>query len=227
MYMDAKKIVNITLIAILLIATYLSLNLVSDGKFGLDPGDGESYSDDSPDNPEETDKEKNDQAKDKKKDNKDRRELAAGGEGGDEEQEESASEEDPEPEDNETEIILTGELGIDIIDYEFRIVEDGWAKVTSITYKISNGASYGIYPLVLIYLYDEGDDESIKGLVRDQINMGSLLIPGSSVTRTESIDADIQGNLAEPKILKLSLVNSYKVHSQTLDQDEVEVDFIG
>ena len=133
----------------------------------------------------------------------------------------------PDVVENETIATLTGQLSLDILDYEYSIIDDDWAKVTSVTFRVTNGASNGLYPLILIYLYGEEDDSSIKGLVRDQINIGTLVFPGKTITRTDNIDADIKGDLTTGKTFKLSLVNSYEAHSETLAYDTAEINFLG
>ncbi|MBW2983823.1 hypothetical protein KY361_01805 [Candidatus Woesearchaeota archaeon] len=94
---------------------------------------------------------------------------------------------------------------LSLLDFDYEIVDSDTAKVTSLTYGVENSNIASINLELLIYIYDENDDISKKGLVRDQIQIGELRF-GESVTDTAGINAFYSGNLAAEKTLKITLM---------------------
>lgn len=94
---------------------------------------------------------------------------------------------------------------LSLIDFDYEIIDSDTAKVTSLTYRVENINIASINLELLIYIYDENDDISKKGLVRDQIQIGELRY-GESVTDTVDVNAFYSGNFAAGKTLKITLM---------------------
>ena len=94
---------------------------------------------------------------------------------------------------------------LSLLDFDYELVDSDTAKVTSLTYRVENSNIASINLELLVYIYDENDDISKKGLVRDQIQLGELRY-GESVTDTVDVNAFYSGNLAAGKTLKITLM---------------------
>ncbi len=107
---------------------------------------------------------------------------------------------------------------LSILDYEYEIIDFNTAKINSLTYQVEN-QNVGVSLELLVYIYDENDDQTKKGLVRDQISVGQLSY-GEVKTDTVSVNAYYNGNLAIEKTLKITLIgyigsSSYNLGSVT------------
>lgn len=129
---------------------------------------------------------------------------------------ETTEPEEPEPLEEETPTAT-----LSLLDFDYEIIDADTAKVTSLSYSVVNGNIGPVTLELLVYIYDENDDASKKGLVRDQIHLGELGY-GESVTDTVSVSAYYSGNLATEKILKLTVIGymsgeSFNLASVTQD----------
>ncbi|MBW2981035.1 hypothetical protein KY360_06485 [Candidatus Woesearchaeota archaeon] len=125
--------------------------------------------------------------------------------------------EEPEPPEEEE----TPTATLSLLDFDYEIIDYDTAKVTSLSYSAVNSNVGSVTLELLIYIYDENDDASKKGLVRDQIHLGELGY-GESVTDTVAVSAYYTGDLATEKILKLTLIGymggeSFNLGSVTQD----------
>ncbi len=115
---------------------------------------------------------------------------------------------EPEPEETPTATLILN-------DFEYELISYDTAKVTSLSYTIQNDYEDSLTLNLLVYIYDEHDDISKKGLVRDQISLGSIGYK-ETITSTEAVSAYYVGNLAAQKTLKLTLIGYVSGESYNL-----------
>ncbi|MFH1641265.1 MAG: hypothetical protein ABIC04_00020 [Nanoarchaeota archaeon] len=92
-----------------------------------------------------------------------------------------------------------------LLGFETEIIDSELAKVNSLSYKIRNQGIGLVNLELLIYVYDEDDDSSVKGLVKDQISIGQLDYQ-DTVEDTVSVDAFYNGDISTEKTIKLTLI---------------------
>lgn len=112
---------------------------------------------------------------------------------------------------------------LNLLDFEYEIVEKDLAKVKSITYNIRD-MNIPMNCELFLFVYDENDDDSNKGLVRAQIRIGYLDL-GQTIEQKSTVSAFYRGDISTAKTLKLSLVGYLTDQSYTLASDESEAIF--
>jgi cytoskeletal protein RodZ len=93
---------------------------------------------------------------------------------------------------------------LELLNYSYELNEQGHVKLNSITYKINNNFDT-IKMDILLYIYDIEDNEAKKGLVRDQINLGTINL-NQTITATKSVNAFYVGDLSKEKTVKINLI---------------------
>lgn len=111
---------------------------------------------------------------------------------------------------------------LELLDFDYVIVEEDLLKITSITYKVYNLNVVSIGLDILLYLYDDEDEDSQKGFVRGQVSVGTLNY-GESITETSTVSAYYRGNLDVEKVFKVTLIGylldqSYNLGSVSEEQ---------
>ena len=119
------------------------------------------------------------------------------------------------PETPEEEEPETPTATLSLLDFDYQIIDSDTVKLTSLTYRVENSNAPSINLELLVYIYDENDDISKKGLVRDQIQIGELRFR-ESVTNTVDVNAFYSGNLAAQKTLKITLIGHIAGESYNL-----------
>ncbi len=126
-----------------------------------------------------------------------------GGGGGVEEGSEAGSEDEIEQETLQE--FVEPSASFELLDFDYEIVEDDLVKITSIEYTVYNLNIASIGLDILLYLYDDEDDDSQKGFVRDQVRVGMLQY-GEDITETSEVSAYYRGNLDTEKVFKVTLI---------------------
>jgi len=139
-----------------------------------------------------------------------------GGEEGSDAGSESSSEQTPLQE------FVEPSATLELLDFDYVIVEEDLLKITSITYKVYNLNVGSIGLDILLYLYDDEDDDSQKGFVRDQVGVGTLNY-GEDIIETSAVSAYYRGNLEIEKVFKVTLIGylldqSYNLGSVSEEQ---------
>ncbi len=134
--------------------------------------------------------------------------------------------------DSESSELEEGYMGEDVeptatlrlLSFDYEIVENDLVEVTSISYSVYN-LNVGPMELeLLLFIYDEEDDDSKKGVVRDQIYVG-MFDYGETITDTSSVSAYYTGDLETEKIFKATLIGYLSDQSYNLGSVSEEVLF--
>ena len=125
--------------------------------------------------------------------------------------------------DEEDIVAPEGEALLSLQDFDYRLISPTKVEITSISYQIKNG----IAPMkmeLLLYVFDEMDDSSQIGLVREQMSLGHVDYQ-QTVQDTVDISALYDGNLNSEKNIRLTLIGYVGGGSSNLVSDTQEVLF--
>jgi hypothetical protein len=111
-----------------------------------------------------------------------------------------------------------------LYDIGYTIVESDLVIVDSISYGVYNLNMGPMSLELLVYIYGEDDDDSDKGLVREQIQIGQLGV-GQKLEETIDISAYYRGDLSGDKTFKLTLIGYYVDKSYNLGSVSTTVIF--
>jgi hypothetical protein len=113
---------------------------------------------------------------------------------------------------------------LNLYNLDFEVVESDLAKVSSISYGVYNLDMGPMNLELLMYIYGDEDDDSQKGLVRDQIHIGQLSI-GEKLEETIDVSAYYRGDLTKTKTFKLTLIGYYLDKSYNLGSTQRQLTF--
>lgn len=150
--------------------------------------------------------------------------AGAGGEGGGGGEGGEDLEEGSEPEEGTVEEDVEPTATLRLLDFGYEIVEGDLVKIISISYSVYN-LNVGPMELeLLLFIYDDEDDDSKKGVVRDQVRIGALEY-GETLTDASSVSAYYMGDLETEKIFKVTLIGYLSDQSYNLGSVFEEVLF--
>jgi CheY-like chemotaxis protein len=113
---------------------------------------------------------------------------------------------------------------VSLLDYSYTILGPDLVEVNTITYQVQNINTGPMDIELLLYIYDESDDESKKGLVRDQIAVGVLGF-GESKTETVDVSAYYRGELDSEKVFRITMIGYLSDQSYNLGFSTTQILF--
>ena len=124
---------------------------------------------------------------------------------------------------NGKEVIEEPSASLQLLDFEYEVVNEDLVKITSLTYHISE-MKIPMNSELFLFVYGDNDDEALFGLVRDQVRIGYVDY-GQVISQTSSVSGYYQGDLSSQKNVKLALIGYFADQSYTLSTDSRNVLF--
>src|SRR3989338_2562754 len=115
---------------------------------------------------------------------------------------------------NGKEVIEEPSASLQLLDFEYEVVNEDLVKITSLTYHISE-MKIPMNSELFLFIYDDDDESSLFGLVRDQVRIGYVDY-GQVISQTSSVSGYYQGDLSSQKNVKLALIGYFADQSYTL-----------
>jgi hypothetical protein len=108
-------------------------------------------------------------------------------------------------------VVKNSDKGVTLIIHELKIVkkDEDWGRIEEVQFTIDNKGAKTISPKLLVYLYRQNDDLSLKAQVKEEISVEGMLQIGESTTQKIATKAGYRGDITEPITMKISLVDSF------------------